>query len=81
MKSRPVIVSPDSFKGTFSASEVAGAIAEGLREGGIEAVELPIGDGGEGTLDAVVEALDLPVDDRGAIGIPAELLPWRAYFE
>ncbi len=58
MTSRPVIVSPDSFKGTFSASEVAGAIAEGLREGGIEAVELPIGDGGEGTLDALVEALD-----------------------
>jgi uncharacterized protein (DUF952 family) len=32
-------------------------------------------------LDAVVEALDLPVDERGAIGIPADLMPWRAYFE
>lgn len=32
-------------------------------------------------LDAVVEALELPVDASGAIGIPADLLPWRAYFQ
>jgi len=32
-------------------------------------------------LAAVVEALDLPVDATGAIGIPAELAPWRHYFE
>jgi glycerate 2-kinase len=56
--SQPAVVAPDSFKGTFSAPEVAGAIAEGLRSGGIDAVELPLGDGGEGTLEALVEALD-----------------------
>jgi glycerate kinase len=54
---QPVLVAPDSFKGTFSAAEVAAAIARGLRAGGREAVELPIADGGEGTLDALLAAL------------------------
>jgi glycerate kinase len=52
-----VLVAPDSFKGTLSAAEVARALAEGLRKGGGEAVELPIGDGGEGTMDALVATL------------------------
>ena len=52
-----ILVAPDSFKGTFSARAVAHAIAEGLREGGLEAEELPIGDGGEGTMDALVATL------------------------
>jgi len=53
----PALVAPDSFKGTFAAADVAAAVARGLREGGIEAVELPVADGGEGTLDALVGAL------------------------
>jgi glycerate kinase len=52
-----VLVAPDSFKGTFSAAEVAAAVARGLRAGGREAVELPLGDGGEGTLDVLTRAL------------------------
>ena len=56
MPSGPVLVAPDSFKGTFGAAEVAAAIADGLRAGGCEAVELPVGDGGEGTLEALVGA-------------------------
>jgi glycerate kinase len=56
-----VLVAPDSFKGTFSASEVAAAVARGLRAGGRDAVELPLGDGGEGTLDALVASLDADV--------------------
>ena len=51
------LVAPDSFKGTFSASDVAGAIASGLREAGREAVELPVADGGEGTMEVLVRAL------------------------
>ena len=54
----PVLVAPDSFKGTFSATEVAGAIARGLRAGGRDAIELPVADGGEGTMDAIARALD-----------------------
>jgi glycerate 2-kinase len=55
--SRPVLVAPDSFKGTFSASDVAAAVARGLRAGGREAEELPVADGGEGTMDTLVSAL------------------------
>src|SRR5437764_221662 len=55
---RPVVlVAPDSFKGTLTAAEVARALADGIRRGGGEAVELPIGDGGEGTMDALVATL------------------------
>jgi glycerate 2-kinase len=53
----PALVAPDSFKGTFSAREVAAAIASGLRAAGREAVELPVADGGEGTMDVLVGAL------------------------
>jgi glycerate 2-kinase len=49
----PVLVAPDSFKGTFTAQEVAVAIAAGLRAAGREAEELPVADGGEGTMDAL----------------------------
>ena len=56
--SGPALVAPDSFKGTFSAAEVAGAIAAGLRSAGREAVELPVADGGEGTMDVLLAALD-----------------------
>jgi glycerate kinase len=53
----PALVAPDSFKGTFSAREVAHAIAEGLRSAGREAEELPVADGGEGTMDVLMAAL------------------------
>jgi glycerate 2-kinase len=53
----PALVAPDSFKGTFSAREVAAAIAGGLRDAGREARELPVADGGEGTMDVLVQAL------------------------
>jgi glycerate kinase len=53
----PALVAPDSFKGTFSAHEVAAAIAAGLRASERETVELPVADGGEGTMDVLVNAL------------------------
>jgi glycerate kinase len=52
----PVVVSPDSFKGTLAAGEVAEAIARGLAEAGWEADRCPVADGGEGTLDVLVDA-------------------------
>jgi glycerate 2-kinase len=54
---QPVLVAPDSFKGTLSAREVAAAIAAGLRAAEREAIELPVADGGEGTMDVLVDAL------------------------
>jgi glycerate kinase len=54
-----VLVAPDSFKGTFSSSEVAAAIGRGLRAAGHEVDLCPIADGGEGTLAALAPALGL----------------------
>ncbi|MDT0196699.1 glycerate kinase [Arthrobacter sp. AB6] len=49
-----VIIAPDKFKGSLTASEVARGIANGLRKSmpGIHTIELPVADGGDGTLDA-----------------------------
>jgi glycerate kinase len=58
----PALVAPDSFKGTFSAREVAAAVARGLRSAGREAEELPVADGGEGTIDALLSTL--PGEER-----------------
>src|SRR5215472_9962749 len=49
-----VIIAPDKFKGTLTASEVAAHVAAGL--GGIESVAVPVADGGDGTVDAAVAA-------------------------
>ena len=54
---QPALVAPDSFKGTFSAREVAAALAAGLRSAGCEAIEMPVADGGEGTMDALLSTL------------------------
>lgn len=51
------LISPDSFKGTHAASEVAAALARGLGAAGWGCDECPVGDGGEGTMEAVAEAL------------------------
>jgi glycerate kinase len=51
-----VLVAPDSFKGSFTAVEVADAIGAGVAAAG-RAVDLcPVADGGEGTAAAVVAA-------------------------
>jgi glycerate kinase len=55
---RPVLVAPDSFKGTFRATEVAAAIGRGLESAGLVPPDLcPVADGGEGTLEALLTAL------------------------
>jgi glycerate kinase len=48
-----ILVAPDSFKGTFSAREVTGAIGRGLAAASRPVDPCPIADGGEGTLDAL----------------------------
>jgi glycerate kinase len=53
-----VVVAPNSFKGSLSASQAAAAIARGVHEARPEAevVEIPVADGGEGTVEALVSA-------------------------
>ncbi len=72
-----VLVAPDSFKGTFSARQVAGAVAAGLMAGGREVALCPVGDGGEGTLDVLAPALGLElveVEVSDPLGRPVRAL-------
>jgi len=54
---RPVLVAPDSFKGTMSAPTVAEAIARGLQRAGLNADRCPVADGGEGTMGVLLARL------------------------
>lgn len=54
---RTVLIAPDSFKGTFSALEVAQAVGGGLEAAGHPVDLCPVADGGEGTLEVLVGAL------------------------
>jgi len=54
---RRILIAPDSFKGTFSAPEVARAIARGLEAEGYPVELCPVADGGEGTLQVLCDAL------------------------
>ncbi|WP_445148380.1 glycerate kinase family protein [Baekduia sp. Peel2402] len=54
----PLLVAPDSFKGTLRAAQVAAAIAAGLERGGLVPPDVcPVADGGEGTLEVLLTAL------------------------
>ena len=74
-----IVLAPDSFKGSLSAAQAAGAMAAGVRRArpDAEVVLLPLADGGEGT----VEALTLATGGRretlrvmGPLGEPVEAL-------
>ena len=70
-----ILVAPDSFKGTFSAGEVAAAIGRGLEAGGRPVDLCPVADGGEGTLAALAESLGAQVrrvDATDPLGRPIQ---------
>jgi glycerate 2-kinase len=73
---RPVLVAPDSFKGTFSAAKVAGAIGRGLERAGLMPPDLcPVADGGEGTLDVLLTQLGgelVAAEVRDPLGRPVK---------
>lgn len=55
---RPVLVAPDSFKGTLTAQRVAAAIGRGLVRAGLPDPDLaPVADGGEGTMEVLLGRL------------------------
>src|SRR3954462_15287385 len=74
VRERPVLVAPDSFKGTFNAAKVAGAIGRGIVRAGLMPPDLcPVADGGEGTLDALLPQLGgelVAKTVRGPLGAP-----------
>lgn len=71
-----VVVAPDKFKGSLTAAQAAQAIAEGLRRGcpGVDVVQLPVADGGDGTVEAAVASgyRRQMVTVRGPTGEPVE---------
>lgn len=71
-----ILLAPDKFKGSSTASEVADALAAGLKsaDSTLEVVSLPIADGGDGTVAAVVRAGWEPVrlSCEGPTGEPVE---------
>ena len=72
-----IIIAPDSFKESLSASAVADAIERGLRRAlpDAEYVKLPIADGGEGTVDALINATSgqqISVAVTGPMGTPVQ---------
>ncbi len=48
-----VVAAVDKFRGTATAAQVAAAIGHACWELGLDCVEVPVADGGEGTLDAL----------------------------
>lgn len=53
-----ILVSPDSFKGSLTSSEVCYFIERGIKkvDEKIEVIKIPMADGGEGTVDALISA-------------------------
>lgn len=64
------LVSPDSFKGTLSAGEVAEAVCRGVRSAGEAAIACPLADGGEGTSDVLLTAAGGERVDAGVVHDP-----------
>lgn len=54
-----IVVAPDSFKDSLSATQAANAIEAGIYTAlsGAEVIKVPVADGGEGTMKTLVEAL------------------------
>ena len=70
-----VVVAPNAFKGTMTASQAAAAIARGVREvfPDAEVDEVPVADGGDGTVEALVSANRgeyLTTEVEGPLGDP-----------
>jgi glycerate 2-kinase len=70
-----VVVAPDKFKGSLRADEVAEALTEVLASRpGVEVVQHPVADGGEGTVDVALASGFRPVTVTvtGPLGHPVE---------
>lgn len=57
-----VLLAFDAFKGTLSANDASALVAGVLAEHGIETVQAPIADGGDGTLDVLLTHGYSPVE-------------------
>lgn len=72
-----ILIAPDSFKGSLSATAVAEALADGIASVWPDAdiVRQPVADGGEGTVDALVTAAAgrfVVTEVTGPLGLPVQ---------
>jgi glycerate kinase len=72
-----IVIAPDSFKGSMTATAAAEAMGRGVRKvlPGAEIDLVPMADGGEGTVEALVTATGgriVPVRVTGPLGEPVE---------
>ena len=72
-----VLAAADKFKGTATAAQVCAAIGHACWNLGIDCVELPLADGGEGTLD-VLGGPNRITTVTGPLGQPVEAA-WRMH--
>jgi len=58
MKTKKIVIAPDSFKGCMRSTEVCDIIDKGLKSviPDIETIKIPMADGGEGTVDSAISA-------------------------
>ena len=65
-----VIISPDSFKGSVSAIEVAKSIEEAILtvEPTAKTVTMPVADGGEGTIEAIASCVQTEIHEMAVCG-------------
>lgn len=75
-----VVIAPDKFKGSLTASEVAEAMARGVKAAcpSAEVDQAPVADGGEGIVEALVRATEGSYHEEKATGPRGE--PVRARF-
>ena len=72
-----IVIAPDSYKESLSATEVAQAIEKGFREIFPDAlyVKVPLADGGEGTVEAMIAATqgtEMSACVTGPLGLPVD---------
>src|ERR1700722_13282023 len=65
-----ILIAPDSFKGSLTALQAADAMREGCRLAfaGVEAVCMPLADGGEGTVETMIKAAGGYTDSNWVTG-------------
>ena len=70
-----IVIAPDSFRESLTASEVANAIEKGFKKVFPDAIyiKVPMADGGEGTVQSLVDATDGEIIEKivkGPLGTP-----------
>ena len=72
-----IVIAPDSFKGSLTATEAADAIEIGFRAvyPDAEYVKVPMADGGEGTVQSLVDATSGTIINQSVIGHMGDMVP------